>query len=367
MASVYIRIKNNRFYLDMIVNRRHKWESLNMQLSADKATQKEQWHLAEMCRAKREMQLLSGQWNFDDSVSAKQSLISYLKNYAKGINGKSSLRSVKSLTSYIEKYARGNVQLSAVSAGWVEDFQNWLIKESGLKTSSINCYVKILHIALNKAVRDNILSHNPASNVKNVKVEITNKPTLTVDELKQLFNTPVKTPLANECKTAFLFACLTGLRSIDLATLKRNDIERRQGKNGVEMWINKRQVKTSRFVEIPLNAAAWALIKPSNVFPMADSFVFPLLAKSHNGTLPYIKRWVKAAGIEKNIGWHTARRTFATLNQENGVDEFTLMRLMGHTSVSMTAVYAKSENTKIEAVKSLENVFDSTENADKQA
>ena len=338
-----------------------------MQLSTDKAIQKEQWHTAEICRAERERQLLLGQWNFTDSVTAKQSLISYLKGYISNLQGKSAIRIAKGLTSYVEKYSRGNVQLSAVNAGWIEDFQKWLIKDSNLKTSSINRYVATLHTALNKAVSDNILSHNPAASVRNVRVEITDKAILTIEELKILYNTAVKTPLANECKRAFLFACHTGLRSIDLATLKWNDIEKRKGKSGVEMWINKRQVKTHNLVSIPLNAAAWSLIKPSNIFPMQDSYVFPLLAKSHNASLPYIKRWVKAAGIEKNIGWHTARRTFATLTLENGTDTITLQRLMGHTNLSMTAIYAKSENTKISAVRSLETMFENTENADKQA
>lgn len=365
--GVKIRVKNHRLYLDVIQNRKHHWESLRITLSTDNNTRKEQMKLAEIARARREMQLMAGEWNITDFVAGKKLLTTYLQQQKEKATSKGSSRILNALILKLKNFKRGDVQLSAINVSWIQDFQTWLVKENKLKMSTINLYMAILHTALNNAERENIISKNPASQVRNVKVEKSDKPTLTVDELKHFASVEIKSPLKKECQKAFLFACYTGLRISDLSTLKWQEIEERTDRNSstVIHWIKKRQVKTKAIVEIPLNEAAWELIKPYNVFPMKESKVFPLL-KNTGTNLIAVKEIGKAAGIEKHIGWHTARRTFATLGLENGIDPFTLQRLMGHSKVTMTALYAKSDNIKAAAVSKFENVLSEKENQIKE-
>lgn len=365
--GVKIRVKNHRLYLDIIQNRKHHWESLRMTLSTDSNTRKEQMKLAEIARARREMQIMAGEWNITDFVAGKKLLVTYLQQQKEKANSNGSTKILNALILKLKNYKRGDVQLSAITASWIQDFQTYLVKESELKTSTINLYMAILHSVLNNAERENIISKNPASHVRNVKVEKSEKPTLTVEELKLFANVELKNPLKKECQKAFLFACYTGLRISDLSTLQWENLEARTDKksNNVVHWIKKRQVKTKSIVEIPLNEAAWELIKPHNIFPMKESKVFPLL-KNTGSNLKNVKDIGKLAGIEKHIGWHTARRTFATLGLENGIDPFTLQRLMGHTQITMTAVYAKSDNIKAQAVSKFENVLNEKENLIKE-
>lgn len=358
--SVKIRVKRNRVYLDIIQNRKHHWEKLNITLSTDPATRKEQMRLADVCRAKREMQVLCGAWNMTDSVAGKRLLADYLRGLQEKAVSASRKQTFTNLILRLGKYPKGNIQLSAIDSVWVQDFQIWLEKQSGLKSSSVNLYLSVLRQAFNAAVKERILTHSPANGVKNVKAEEADLPTLTVEELRALAKVEVKSELAKDCKKAFLFSCYTGLRVSDLATLRWGDITARQGKGGIEHWIKKRQVKTRRFVEEPINAVAWTLIKPSSlVLPMPENFVFPELASSKylDYTNRYIKSLAKAAGITKNIAWHTARRTFATLGLENGIDPFTIQRLMGHSKVTMTAAYAKSDGIKSAAVGTFADIF----------
>jgi len=365
--GVKIRVKNGRLYLDIIQNRKHHWESLKMTLSTDSNTRKEQMKLAEIARARREMQLMSGEWDITDFEAGKKLLTTYLQKQKENASSKGSSKVLNALILKLKDYKRGDIQLSSITAGWIQDFQNWLVKESNLKTSTINLYMAILHTALNNAERENIISKNPASQVRNVKVVKSEKPTLTVEELKAFASVEIENPLKKECQRAFLFGCYTGLRISDLSTLRWQDLEARTDKksNSVVHWIKKRQVKTKTIVEIPLNAAAWELIKPHTVFPMKESKVFPLLQITGTN-LRTVKDIGKMAGIEKHIGWHTARRTFATLGLENGIDPFTLQRLMGHSQITMTAIYAKSDNIKTEAVSKFENVLSDKENLIKE-
>ena len=64
------------------------------------------------------------------------------------------------------------------------------------------------------------------------------------------------------------------------------------------------------------------------------------------------------AFIEKNVSFHTSRHAFAVLALAAGGDIYTVGKLLGHTSISSTQVYADVVmETKIEAVNRFTNYF----------
>jgi integrase len=351
--SVKIRNRNGRLYLDIIQNRQHHEENLHIKLSTDPLQKKEQLRLAEICRAKRESQLLCGEWDLTDSVAGKKTLIQYMKELAAGKSEKTPfVRTVH----YLEQYRDGgNIQLAAVTEKWVFDFQKYLLDETGLSQMTASHYSTAIRQVLNTAVKEKIINSSPAVAVKNIPVPETHLPTLTVDELRRLAGTPISGELGQEVKRGFLFACYCGLRISDISTLQWKDIETRPVNkfNQCPNWIRKTQVKTRNVVEIPLTAAAWNIIAPRG-FP--NAYVFPKLANSGTHTDKYIKTWAQNAGIEKVVSWHTARRTFATLELENGVDPFTVQRLMGHKKIEITSHYAQSDRIKAGAVNTLADI-----------
>jgi site-specific recombinase XerD len=68
--------------------------------------------------------------------------------------------------------------------------------------------------------------------------------------------------------------------------------------------------------------------------------VFPLLA-SKSQTNQYLIKWAAATGIAKPIGWHTARRTFATRLLEAGTEIYTVANLLGHKGLKQVSRYAQ--------------------------
>ena len=75
--------------------------------------------------------------------------------------------------------------------------------------------------------------------------------------------------------------------------------------------------------------------------------------------LPVIKKWAKDAGIAKNVNFHTSRHTFATMLLTLGADIYTVSKLLGHTNVKTTQIYAKIVNKKKDdAVSLVDNIFD---------
>ena len=347
IMGVNIWENRGKLYLDIWHNGRRKRESLGLTLPADKAQRAEIMRLAGVCKSKREAQILSGEWGLIDPVSGKQTLIEYMHGIAEG---KGQNDSTHKAVKYLESFSGGNITISGVTEKWIEDFQEYLLKETKLSKKTIAHYSGAVRYALRKATRDRIIPRNPAVGVRGVSVPESDKVYLTAPEVQALANTPISGELGAEVKRAFLFGCYTGLRISDLKTLAWGDIQRDPPQ------INKRQEKTKRKAFVPLHAVAWGIINDKQLHGYKDP-VFSALTKSKTNTNEYIKRWAKRAGIEKNIGWHTARHTFAVLSLESGAEIYTVSKLLGHTDVKTTQVYAKAtDKMKRDAVNALPGI-----------
>jgi site-specific recombinase XerD len=73
----------------------------------------------------------------------------------------------------------------------------------------------------------------------------------------------------------------------------------------------------------------------------------------------HIKKWVKNGHIDKTISFHTSRHTFATMTLTAGSDVYTTSKLLGHTSVHTTEIYADVVmEKKADAVNLTNGLFD---------
>ena len=352
--GVKVREKRGKLYLDVYTCGKRTWEALGLTLTDDPKQNKEVMRLAEVCRSKRETQLVSGEWGLLDPINGKKALYQYALEVAETKNtGKNLLKALKHLADFPGGSA---IQLSQVTEHWFEGFQNYLLKDAadvnGKKLAQITAahYAGEIRFVLHRAVRDSIIPRNPAASVKGITVPESEKVYLNTEELQRLANTPVGGALGAEVRRGFLFSCFTGLRVSDIKSLTWGDIERDP------LQIKKRQQKTGRYVNIPLNPNAWEIINDGAIHKHSE-LVFPLIGTTGTSTNQYLGFWTRDAGLEKKIGWHTARHTFATLTLENGADFFTVSKLLGHTKTATTAVYTKAtDKLKREAVNALPDI-----------
>jgi integrase len=341
---VKVREKRGRLYLDVYQGGKRKWEALNLALTKDKAQNREIYRIAEVCRSKRELQLLTGAWNINDPSSGRMPLATYMEEYSKNYK-KPSI--VIACIKHIRDFNGGNILLAQITPKWVDDFQNFMLKKEGVSQSSAGYYSRILRSALRKAVRNNMIMSNPADNVQHIPIPETELIYLNFDELKRLAGVTFDDPYALEVRRAFLFACYTGLRVIDLETLTWSKIETNP------LQIIKTQVKTKTPVYIPLSKSAKDFIIDGREHG-GNEPVFNLGVHNRRASYTYLQRWAKMADITKPVGWHTARRTFATLALENGAEIYTVAKLLGHTNISHVAKYAKvTDRLRREAVAAL--------------
>jgi hypothetical protein len=188
--GVKIRINRGKLYLDIHVNGERHWESLGLSVTQDKAQMKEVMRLAEICRSKRETQIVSGEWGLLDPVGGKKPFYAYVKELGEG-RSKQKDRIVKVLP-YLERYPGGtSVQIGQITEKWFLNFQDYLLKESGLSRNSANSYAAAVRMALKKAVHESIIPRNPAAGVKSISVPETDKEFLNIDEMQLLAKTPI--------------------------------------------------------------------------------------------------------------------------------------------------------------------------------
>jgi hypothetical protein len=205
--GVKLRVSRNKLFLDIYHNGRRQWESLGLTLTPDKIQNREIMRLAEVCQSKREAQIISGEWGLVDPVSGKQTLIEYMGKIGK-TRGKTD--HVNKAVKYLEKYPAGNTALSLVNEKWLEDFQLYLLRETGLSKNTASHYESAVRLALQKATRDRVIPRNPAEGIKTISNTETDKVYLTPPEIQSLANSRLGGMLGAEVKQAFLFACFTG-------------------------------------------------------------------------------------------------------------------------------------------------------------
>lgn len=333
--GVNIWINKGRVYLDIYTGGKRWRESTGLSICSDKSQNKEIMHLAEILRSKKELQVVSGANGLIDPILGKQSLYQYAKARGEKQYKKHNWNKV---LPYLERYDV-NIQLGAITPLWFEGFQNWLLTDNKLAPQTCENYCCGIRALMKLAVRDNIIVKDPCSVVKHITIPEKIKTYLTIEDIEKLVHTQIGGELGGEVRKAFLFALCTGLRISDLRTLKWADF------NIDRMQIELRQGKTQRAVYIPLKDEAWKSIQDGMIH-LPETLVFPLLSASKTNTNQYLVEWGKKAQVDKPMGWHIARHTFATLSLENGADLYTVQKLLGHTKIGTTQVYAKATDKK---------------------
>lgn len=162
-------------------------------------------------------------------------------------------------------------------------------------------YFDVVVIALNKAVKDEIIPTNPAHKInykdRPQQGEAT-KQYLTFEEVKALVATPCKYEVL---KQAFLFACFCGLRYSDIKWLEWGKIQKI--KSG-EMQVEIKQRKTGEPLYLPLSANALQWLPERGLAKDSDK----VFALPHVSTVEkFLPIWAKDAGINKHITFHVSR------------------------------------------------------------
>lgn len=332
------------FYLDVYYKGHRHTEFLGYSVrKLDTALYKQGKQLAEQRRAQREMQMVAEGFGLSTREQLKSDFMLFFDGVVETYTGKT--RALwQAASAHLKAFTGGRIPFEAVSPAWLEGFQTYLLKR--MLPSSAAVYISKLTTALSKAVKQGILVSNPANRIDKVRGKAAKKEFLTLDELRQLTDTPCSRP---EIAQAFLFSCFSGLRYSDVRGLTWQgviDLPDASGASGTigRSLLEFRQQKTGEQERLPLNHQARQLLGARGAI---DACVF-LLPVNVSGVERTLKQWTEQAGIRKHITYHCSRHTFAVLSLSGGAGIYETSKLLGHRDIKTTQVYAKLVDESLE-------------------
>lgn len=362
---VRLRFKNLKngmqsIYLDIYVEGVRRYEFLKLYIKPgasreDKTNNANTLKLANAIKAKRIVEIQNKKYGFSNTGDlSKADILEYMVKRAeksigsgqaknRGIVG-TAIRSAELLREYTK---RKDIPFKMIDKEFVAGYARFLKnKESKYGTtlkanSAYNLFGSFV-AALNSAVRDEIIETNPASKLTPAERPEKGKSVrgyLTIDEVRKLYDTDY--PPSPYAKRIFLFGCMCGLRYSDIMALRWRKLDFLPDDR---VTLTFRQIKTRVEITVPLSSEAIALL-PERTNQHRDDFVFGygICARSVHYHLP---RWAEMAGITKHISFHTSRHTYATMLLTLGADLYTVSKLLGHTNIKTTQIYAEVVNQK---------------------
>ena len=352
---------NLSLYLDIYINGKRSYEFLKLYIipqstPIDKITNEATLKLAEAIKAKKIVEYQNEQHGFNPiATRSKVLLIDWMKYYSqkKLEKGQSSAfhKQIEKSIRHLILYKGSDISMREITKEYCNGFIDYLNATSMAKVTTAG-YFRCLNCALNTAVKEDIILINPITKIPSedrIKIPDSPREYLTIDEVKKMIHTPCSN---EQVKYAYLFSCLCGLRLSDIKALKWADLTKDN-----EQWrISVLMQKTQNNLYLPLSPEALKWI-PERDTAEDNIPIFNLPSDTRLSII--LKKWTLNANINKRITFHTARHTNATMLLTLGADIYTVSKLLGHTQIKTTQIYAKIvDKKKDDAVNLIPNLTD---------
>lgn len=249
------------------------------------------------------------------------------------------MRNHRKLVSALKKFNRIKT-FSDLSPNSIRLFDQWLHKKK-IKQSTVHSYHKMLKVYVRLALEKELIDKNPYLGIR-INSGTSDKVKFLTEEEFLKFTTAKILPVLEKIRDMFLFQVYTGLSYSDMARFNKNDVVERNGR----YILTAQRQKTKKDYYIVLTSRAMDILKKY------DWELPKMSLEQYNCRLKMI---ALEAGIEKNISSHMARHTFAVNAINTGIPIAVVSRMLGHSNINTTQIYAKVINPTID------NAFDQLE------
>lgn len=231
---------------------------------------------------------------------------------------------------------------SDLTKGNILDFYEY-IQKRGIRQTTVYNYMKNLKVYVNQAKDRGLFDKDPFDGIRLDRGKNAIRQFLTEEELEKLVRTKINVKPVAKARDMFVWQCYTGMGYSDMVAFDyEKDVVERDGRFVV---INRRKKSDGDFYLVLMKPALAILEKYNYKLPYMEN-------QPYND---YIKVAVATAGIDKSISSHSGRHTFATMALNNGISMEVVAKILGHSDIRTTKIYAKILNT------SIDNAFDTLE------
>ena len=243
-----------------------------------------------------------------------------------------------------KQYKRNDLKLTELTYLVIREFDLYLRTVVGQNSNTATKTMKTFKTITLLGQKMGVLLHDPFMNHR-FHLEPVNRGFLTDEEILLIANKEIGIPRLELVRDIFIFSCFTGLAYIDVSNLTPDHIVTL----GDKQWIMTQRQKTNiesnvLLLDIPKTIIA-KYCNNSN-YPSRDGKLFPILSNQKMNA--YLKEIADICGIKKNLTFHLARHTFATMSLSKGVPMESVSKMLGHTNIRTTQIYARITNKKIE-------------------
>jgi integrase len=279
-------------------------------------------------------------FNYKYSVFARQ--------VKKEIRSEGTLRKWRSTKTKIRKFCKHkfgkwDISLQEIKYMHADDLMNFLTLDENLKENTSRKYIKQIKELLEIAESRSWLEKNPWSKYR-IGYDQPERTCLTMQEISRL-NVHSLNQRLDYTRDVFLFACFTGYAFNELRHFTRKDVF--LGDDG-KRWIKIDRMKTGKPESIPLLPIPGTIVDKywNDPWCVAHSRLLPVKSNVHyNG---YLKEIASIIDINLELTSHIARHTFATtVCLENDVPIEVVQKLLGHSNIRTTQIYAQVTKKKI--------------------
>ncbi|WP_442796362.1 site-specific integrase [Pelobium manganitolerans] len=242
------------------------------------------------------------------------------------------------------KYHVKDIAISKINFEFLNEFEYYLRSVRNCANNSAIKYIKNLGKIVRICLGNGWLTVDPYVNYK-PKTKKVHRAVLNEADLAKLVAKEFAIERLNQVRDIFVFSCYTGLAYVDVRKLKRSEIEK--GIDG-DLWIYTHRQKTDSLSRIPLLPVALEIIQKYEDHPqcITEDLLLPVISNQKMNA--YLKEIADLCGIDKLLTFHIARHTFATtVTLNNGVPIETVAKMMGHSNIKTTQIYAKVLDHKI--------------------
>lgn len=281
-------------------------------------------------------------------------LVDYHETTMKQVLADGTLKNYRTTKTYLKKfifqiYRSKDRFLSELTYSFLADFEYFLRNHKPkdhhrpLNNNGVMKHIERLRKLVSLAVTLEWIEKDPFNKFK-LRFDKVERQCLTKEELARIENKVFTIDRLQLVKDLFVFSCYTGLSYIDVMNLGDDQIVK--GIDGLD-WLVTRREKTQTSVKIPLLQTANDIINKYREDPKVESG--KLLPSMSNQRLNgYLKEIADMCEITKPLTFHIARHTFATtITLSNGVPIESVSKMLGHTKISTTQIYAKVVEDKL--------------------
>lgn len=203
------------------------------------------------------------------------------------------------------------------------------------KQTTVHGYHKRLKRYINEAIKYELLKDNPYNRLKFDRGKSEGIKYLTMDQIKQIQNLEITSESISKVRDLFVFQCFTGLSYADLSKFNFCGVI----KKGSKFFIRDIRIKTEEEYFL-------MLLKPAMEILRKYDFKLPIISNyQYNLRLKVVQ---EIARIKQSLHSHMARHSFAVMALNMGVSIENLAKMMGHTDIKTTQIYAKVLNKSVQ-------------------